>query len=131
MLCLRTILIPIKSTMPKDNHLSTFTRNAVTELQQYMDKHPVTHKTCGDLWSGVSFPNRTILEFFFKEVTGYGVKEYLVFIRLEYSKQYLRKGWPVKRVAVKALYKSQSAYCTAFKRYYNQTPTNWLKEEQS
>jgi AraC-like DNA-binding protein len=116
--------------MPKDNHITTYARNAVADLQQYMDKNPVTHKTCKDLWATFATTSQGTLEAAFREVTGYGVKEYLVFKRLEHSKQYLKQGWSVKRIAVKALYKSQSAYCTAFKRYFNQTPTSWLKKNK-
>jgi AraC-like DNA-binding protein len=114
--------------MPKNNHITVYARNAVADLKQYMDKNPVTHKTCRDLWQTIATTSQGTLEAAFREVTGYGVKEYLVLQRLEHSKQLLKQGWPVKRVAVKTLYKSQSAYCTAFKRHFNQSPTGWLKK---
>jgi AraC-like DNA-binding protein len=116
--------------MPVDHHISTHARSAVLVLQQYMDKHPMAHKTCDDLWDNVDTSSRSAVEMTFKQVTGYGIKEYLVFVRLEHSKQLLKEGMQVKRVAVKALYRSQSAYCTAFKRYFNVSPTDWLKKVQ-
>jgi AraC-like DNA-binding protein len=116
--------------MTQKKQYSAYARGAVTELQQYMDKHPITYKTITDLWKARPGDSRSMIEKAFKPITGYRIKEYLVKLRLEYTKQYLRNGMSIKRVAAKCFYKSQSAYCTAFRRYFNQSPTDWLKDEQ-
>jgi AraC-like DNA-binding protein len=116
--------------MTQTNHYSDHTRAAVADLQQYMDRHPLTHKTIPDLWKARSGDSRSMIEKAFKSVTGYRIKEYMILLRLEYTKQYLREGMTIKRVAGKCHYRSQSAYCTAFKRYFKQSPTDWLNEVQ-
>ncbi|MBO9201398.1 MULTISPECIES: helix-turn-helix domain-containing protein [Niastella] len=112
------------------NHNSTNTQISVAEIKKYLDRNPIAHRTCSEMWKVNIITGRSAVEKAFKTITGYGVKEYLVLVRLEYTKRYLREGMPIKRVAAKSLYRSQSAYCTAFKRYFKQTPTEWLREQQ-
>ncbi|OQP54347.1 hypothetical protein A4H97_22975 [Niastella yeongjuensis] len=107
-----------------------YVRNSVKTLQQYMDDHPLAYKTLREIWLLRADADRNMLEKAFKQITGYGIKEYLVKVRLEQSKQYLRNGMQIKHVATKSKYKSQSAYCTAFKRHFKRSPTDWLKDEQ-
>jgi AraC-like DNA-binding protein len=114
--------------MTSTNQYSAYARGAVTDLQQYMEKNPVAHKTITDLWLARPGDSRSIIEKAFRPITGYRIKEYLVKVRLEHTRQYLRNGMSIKRVASKSYYKSQSAYCTAFRRYFNQSPTDWLKD---
>ncbi len=95
-----------------------------------MDRHPLVHRTVTELWKVHPDKSRSAIEKAFKPVTGYRIKEYLVLVRLEYTKQFLRNGLSIKRVASKCFYKSQSAYCTAFRRYFKLSPTDWLKDGQ-
>jgi AraC-like DNA-binding protein len=120
----------IQPPMLSNNHYSVYARDSVISLQKYLDDNPIAYRTCSELWKVRAGDSRSSIEKAFKQVTGYGIKEYLVKLRLEYSKQYLRDGMPIKRVAAKSFYRSQSAYCTAFKRYFNQSPTDWLKNGQ-
>jgi len=116
--------------MSQHNHHSVYARRAVTELKQYMDRNPIAHKTISDLWKARPGDSRSSVEKAFKSITGYRIKEYLIKVRLEHTKQLLRDGMSIKRVATKSFYKSQSAYCTAFKRYFDLSPTDWLKDGQ-
>jgi AraC-like DNA-binding protein len=109
---------------------SAYAYQSVVAMQNYMDKNPMAHKTCTELWNSVSGTSRSAVEKAFRSITGKGIKQYLVRGRLQYSKKYLKDGMPIKRIAIKTLYKSQSAYCTAFKRQFAQTPTDWLKDGQ-
>lgn len=95
-----------------------------------MDDHPLAYKKLAEIWATRSESERYMLEKAFKKITGYGIKEYLVRARLEHSKQFLREGMQIKHIAIKTRYKSQSAYCTAFKRHFKQSPTDWLKDGQ-
>jgi AraC-like DNA-binding protein len=116
--------------MTQNKPYSAYARQAVTELQQHMDDHPIAYKTITELWEARPGDSRSSIEKAFKPLTGYRIKEYLVLVRLEYTKQYLRNGMSIKRVASKSFYRSQSAYCTAFRRYFNQSPTDWLNDGQ-
>ena len=103
---------------------------AVNSLQQYMDQNPIAHKTVTELWDVHVGSSRSMIEKAFKDITGYRIKEYLVFRRLDYSKKYLQDGMPIKWISTKTLYKSQSAYCTAFKRFFDISPKDWLAAQQ-
>jgi len=116
--------------MARSKHYSMHIQNAVTELQQYMDTHPIKHKTLDTIWEKHQGNSRSMIEKAFKDITGYRIKEYLVLVRLEYSKRYLLQGNGIKKATAKSMYKSQSAYCTAFKRHFNQTPRHWIKTAQ-
>ncbi|AEW01005.1 hypothetical protein A4D02_13690 [Niastella koreensis] len=116
--------------MTSTNTYSAYARGAVIGLQRYMEKNPLLHKNVQDLWNAHPGDSRSMIEKAFKPITGYRIKEYLVLVRLQQTKQLLREGMPIKRVAAKSYYKSQSAYCTAFKRYFNLSPTDWLKDGQ-
>ena len=119
--------------MPPTNRYSIYVNTAVIDLKQYLDTHPITHKNCKQLWEAHkgSGSTRSMIEKAFKDITGYRIKEYLVLVRLEYSKQYLRDGMNIKRIATKTWYKSQSAYCTAFKRCFNISPTDWVRNQET
>ena len=116
--------------MTQNKQYSAYARSAVADLQQHMDKNPVAYKSISALWEARPGDSRSIIEKAFKPITGYRIKEYLIKVRLEHTKQYLRNGMTIKRAAIKCFYKSQSAYCTAFRRYFNQSPTDWLRDEQ-
>lgn len=116
--------------MTQKNHHSVYAKNSVLGLKQQMDDNPIAYKTVTELWKTRPGESRSSTEKAFKAVTGYRIKEYLVKVRLEYTKQLLREGMSIKRVSTKCFYKSQSAYSTAFRRFFNQSPTDWLNEAQ-
>jgi AraC-like DNA-binding protein len=113
-----------------NNKYGVHIHNAVDSLKEYMDTNPLAHKTVTGLWDEHIGSSRSMIEKAFKDITGYRIKEYLVLQRLEYSKTYLSDGMSIKWIAIKIKYKSQSAYCTAFKRFFNTTPTDWLQNRQ-
>lgn len=112
------------------NKYGAHVHDAVISIQKYMDRYPLAHKTVTELWDVHVGNSRSMIEKAFKDITGYRIKEYLVWRRLETSKKMLKEGVPIKRIAMKTLYKSQSAYCTAFKRFFDLTPTDWLNDAQ-
>jgi AraC-like DNA-binding protein len=116
--------------MPNRYRYTLYVRNAIISIKQLLDDFPLKYKTSSDLLDDTTPVNRKILEKAFRDVFGYRIKEYQVRQRLEFSKNYLKEGTPVKRVADKCFYRSQSAYCTAFKREFKMTPTHWLKLEK-
>jgi AraC-like DNA-binding protein len=102
---------------------------AVTSLKRHIDDYPLAHKSSRDLQDSLTTLNRKLLEKAFKELFGFRIKEYQVKQRIEFSKQLLKEGLPIKQVAYKCYYSSQSAYSTAFKKEFAISPSDWLKLE--
>lgn len=120
----------ICSQMTQNKNHSIYAHAAALDMKKYIDDRPLTFRTLAELWAARPGESRSTVEKSFKKVTGFRIKEYLVLVRLEHTKQFLRDGMPIKRVATKSFYKSQSAYCTAFRRFFNQSPTDWLNDGQ-
>ena len=101
----------------RNNHpYSLYVRSAVAILKQQLDKNPFKYKTCGEFIEKTSTVNRRVLEQAFKQEYGYRIKEYQLHQRLTCAKLLLLEGMPIKQVADKCFYSSQSAFCRAFKK---------------
>jgi AraC-like DNA-binding protein len=112
----------------RNNHsYSVYVRSAVATLKQHLEKHPFKYKTCSDLIERTSTVNRRIVERAFRGEYGFRIKEYQVRQRLTAAKLLLLEGMPIKRVSAKCFYSSQSAFCRAFKKEFNMTPTDWMQ----
>lgn len=112
---------------PKKSHYSLHVLNDVDTVKKHLDKNPFEYQASGDLLNKLTTANRKTIEKAFKELYGYGIKTYHVKQRLEKSKKYLEEGMTIKLAATACLYKSQSAYSTAFKKEFRMTPTKWLE----
>lgn len=111
----------------RNNHpYSLYVRSAVAIIKQQLEKNPFKYKTCSDLIANTSTINRRVLEQAFKKEYGYRIKEYQLRQRLTGAKLLLLNGMPIKRVADKYFYSSQSAFCRAFKKEFMMTPTDWM-----
>jgi AraC-like DNA-binding protein len=113
--------------MIQKNNYSLYVLNDVATVKKHLDNDPFEYKTCSELLNKVASANRKSVEKAFKDICGYGIKTYHVKQRLERSKKYLAEGMAIKLVAATCLYRSQSAYSTAFKKEFAITPTDWLK----
>lgn len=113
--------------MSKKSSYTLYVLNDVAVIKKHLDTNPFQYSTCTKLHDAVAAANLKTIEKAFKEVYGYGIKSYHVKKRLEFSKDYLREGMSIKTVSSKCLYKSQSAYSTAFKKEFGITPSEWLK----
>ena len=112
--------------MLENNHYTFYVLNDVTKVKQQIDENPFGFKTCKEIFEKVTNATEKTLEKAFKELYGCSVKTYLVKKRLEASKEYLKEVRSVKLTAIKCFYKSQSTYCTAFKKEFGMTPSGWL-----
>jgi AraC-like DNA-binding protein len=112
--------------MRENHHQSFYVRSAVIAIKQHLDRYPFKHKNCSDLIERTSTVNRRLLENAFKKEYGYRIKEYQLKQRLTIAKLLLTNGIPIKRVADKCYYSSQSAFCRAFKKAFGITPTEWI-----
>ena len=100
--------------------------NDIAIIKELLDTHPLKYRVCSELLSATASVNRKSIEKAFKDVYGHGIKAYHVKQRLKISKENLLEGMSIKQTASKCFYKSQSAYCTAFKKEFGLTPTEWL-----
>jgi AraC-like DNA-binding protein len=110
-----------------NNNYTLYVLNNVASVKKQLDNDPFKFKKSSELLDKVATANRKSIEKAFKDICGYGIKTYHVKKRLEKSKEYLKEGMTIKLAASKCLYKSQSAYSTAFKKEFSMTPTEWLK----
>ncbi|OQP68245.1 helix-turn-helix domain-containing protein [Niastella populi] len=108
---------------------SVYVLLAIESLKKNIDDNPFQFRTAAELLNNVSTANRNSVEKAFKDVFGTGIKEYQVRKRLEASKKFLQNGMTKKLIASKCFYSSQTAYCRAFKREFNVSPTEWQKME--
>ena len=111
----------------RNNHpYSLYVRSAVANIKQQLEKYPLKYKTCSDLIQKTTTVSRRVLEQAFKQEYGYRIKEYQLRQRLGTAKLMLLEGMPIKRVADKCFYSTQSAFCRAFKKEFSMTPTDWM-----
>jgi AraC-like DNA-binding protein len=111
--------------MPDLVQYSKIVRSAVAAVKVHIDLQPARYKTCEELLASLTTVNRNLLEKGFKDTYGFGMKEYMVKQRLKLAKQLLETDMTKKNVAAKCLYASQSAFCTAFRKEFGITPTEW------
>lgn len=67
----------------------------------------------------------------FKKEIGENLSSYILRQKLEKSKNLLLNDTPQKEICDKIGFSSQSYFVTAFKRYYNMTPTDYVKLAKS
>jgi AraC-like DNA-binding protein len=113
--------------MSTNNAYTIYVINAIAFIKQQIEDNPLAYRTCKELLERLTTVNRKLLERSFKDLHGYRIKEYHVKHRLGASRQYLKEGMPMKQVAAKCFYKSQSAFSTAFKKEFGCSPKDWLK----
>jgi AraC-like DNA-binding protein len=104
---------------------SSYVLNAIIALKEHIDDNPFKFKTAAALLENLNAPNRNSVEKAFKDLYGTRIKEYQVKQRLAQAKNYLQKGVSKKLVATKCMYGSSSAFCTAFRKEFGITPSQW------
>lgn len=112
------------SVMPAKKH-TPYLLGAVFSLKDYIDSNPFKFKNSSDLLDHLNTPGRGSLEKTFKAIFGARIKEYMVIVKLNEAKEMMKKGLPKKMIARKCLYKSSSAFSTAFRIHFGISPTEW------
>jgi AraC-like DNA-binding protein len=112
----------MKGDQPYKLHLTA----GIAAVKDFLDNNPVDGKTTREL-ALLANVNRTALQTGFKGIYGMDIRQYRKKLRMELAAQFLREGKPVKQVSVVLRYKSQSAFCTAFKSHFRLSPTDWQK----
>jgi methylphosphotriester-DNA--protein-cysteine methyltransferase len=111
--------------MQKKKPYSKYVLVSINTIKEHIDKDPIHYKKATEFFNRQNTPDRSVLEKAFKEVYGFRIKEYQVKQRLLRAKKYLQEGLPKKLVADKCLYRSTSAFSTAFKKEFGMSPTEW------
>jgi AraC-like DNA-binding protein len=109
---------------------SSYVLAAIASIKKHIDNDPFHYKTAAELLDHLCTPHRNSVEKAFKEVYGSRIKEYQVKQRLHIAKFYLKEGLSKKQVATKCFYGSSSAFCTAFKKEFGMSPTEWERAFQ-
>lgn len=81
--------------------------------------------------SHILFTSKYHLLRLFKRYYGLTPKQYLTMLRLEKSKEFLKKGMSVSEVCYMVGYNTHSSFCTLFKNKIGLTPTEFQKEQLS
>jgi AraC-like DNA-binding protein len=63
----------------------------------------------------------------FKSYTGSSIYNFVMYKRLEYSKQLLKEGKPVLNACMNSGFTDYTSYLKAFKKTYKITPTEYRK----
>jgi AraC-like DNA-binding protein len=111
--------------MAKENRLKKNTRILIIAIQQDIDRNPTKNKRVTTLAQDAGL-DRKLLELGFKQLFKVTLKKYQIMRRMQFSQQLLDEGMlSIKEIAFKCGYNSQNSYAKAFKKLYNQTPTDW------
>jgi AraC-type DNA-binding domain-containing proteins len=103
---------------------------AVAIIVENICVKPLDDITTGELAQQFNI-SRKLLQVAFREIVGMGIKEYRNMKRMEMAQQLLADGnKSIKEIARTCLYKSQSAFTTAFKKMYGITPSEWQEHNQ-
>lgn len=72
--------------------------------------------------------DRRYLSRIFKERMGVGICEYIANVRVDCSKEYLKKGFSVSDTALLCGYSDSFTFSKMFKKREGMSPANWLKQ---
>ena len=111
--------------MAKENRLKKNIRILIVAIQQEIDRNPTRNKRVTLLAKDAGI-DRKMLESGFKQLFNVTIKKYQIMRRMEFSQELLDEGFlSIKEIAFKCGYNSQNSYAKAFKKIYNQTPSDW------
>ena len=117
--------------MQKEKQLKKYVKDAVCQVKEYIDQHPLEKINIDDLASEYGI-TRKVLQTVFKLLFGKKIKEYTVIKRLEAGQILLLEGRLTReQIAARCGYKSGSNFNTAFKTHYKQTPANWIRQQDA
>ena len=117
--------------MHKEKHLKKYIKDAVCQVKEYIDLHPLEKISIDDLAIEYGI-TRKLLQAAFKLLFNKKIKEYTVIKRLEAGQAMLLDGRLTReQIAAHCGYKSGSNFNTAFKTHYKQTPANWIRQQEA
>jgi AraC-like DNA-binding protein len=117
--------------MDKENRLKKKTKVLLYAIQLEIKSNPLKNKKVSAIARDAGI-DRKLLEAGFKLLFGVTLKKYQIQRRMEYSQQLLDEcRLTIKEIAFQCGYGSQNSYAKAFKKLYNQTPTDWQNRPEA
>jgi AraC-like DNA-binding protein len=114
--------------MRSGKQLKRYVLIAIAAIVDNICNKPLDDITTGELARQMNV-SRKLLQAGFREIVGMGIKEYRNMKRMEIAQQLLAEGGKsIKEIACTCLYKSQSAFTTAFRKLYGMSPTEWQEQ---
>lgn len=118
--------LPSKTISKSDRLIQGYIRKA----KQIIHSRYGSHLKVGDIADKLNL-NRSYLYKIFKEETGYSIKDYIVQVRMEKSADLLTSTtFHISEVANAVGFTDALAFSKAFKKYFNQSPSNYRKTQQ-
>lgn len=97
--------------------------NLSAELRRYVDINYMKEIKVEEISKQFGF-DRTYLFKKFKQKYGYGLKEYIVNVRMKNAKNLLEKGYSVSSTAFMVGYKDEFNFSKAFKKHFSISPSS-------
>ncbi len=117
--------------MDTENRMKKSTKMLIYAIQLEIKTNPLTSKKIHLLAKEAGI-DRKLLEAGFKNLFGVTLKQYQLMRKMEFSQQLLDEGrLTIKEIAFKCGYSSQNSFAKAFKKLYNQTPTDWQNRPEA
>jgi AraC-like DNA-binding protein len=111
--------------MDKDNRLKKSTIVIIYAIQHDIRNNPLKNRTVRSIAKEAGIDLK-LLEAGFKLLFGVTIKKYQLLRKMEFSQQLLDEArFTIKEIAFKCGYSSQNSFTKAFKKTYNQTPSDW------
>src|SRR5688572_16946966 len=117
--------------MDNENRMKKRTKVLIMVIDHEIKRNPLTNKKIHQIAKAAGIA-RKLLESGFKILFGITLKKYQVLRRMEFSQQLLDEGrLTIKEIAFQCGYGSQNSFAKAFKKLYNQTPTDWQNRPEA
>jgi AraC-like DNA-binding protein len=117
--------------MDNDNRMKKSTKMLIYAIQTEIKNYPLKNKKIHLIAKDAGI-DRKLLEAGFKILFGITLKQYQLHRKLECSQQLLDEGrLTIKEIAFQCGYSSQNSYAKAFKKLYDQTPTDWQNRPEA
>lgn len=114
--------------MKAKTRLSKQAIGIVNSIKEYLGQNPLSEKTTFDFAQETNI-DRRLLQKWFKEIEGSGIKEYSATQRLTVAKKLLEEGdKSIKQIAAICRYRSQGYFSRVFKKKYGVTPVEWKRQ---
>lgn len=86
------------------------------------------HYNIDELSKKVKLPAKK-LKSIFKDVFGVGMYTYLKEKRMQRAKALMLEGKPIKLIVPQIGYESESNFCKAFRKTFQETPAGWKRKQ--
>lgn len=111
---------PFSVNLPQDSRLQKIVHVLV---------HDPSDQTALATWSKQVGASERTLQRLFEMETGYSFRDWRTLLRFDHAKMSLLSGKSVTQTALEVGYESVSAFSAAFRSWFDQSPSDWLKSQ--